>query len=339
MTSRNLRRVSAAAAILATLAATAPAVAGGPVHTYSIVARDPRTGDLGVAVQSHYFSVGGVVPWAESGVGAVATQSFVEPSYGPKGLELMKAGGAAPEVLARLVAADPGGAVRQVAMVDARGRAAAHTGSRCIAWAGHRLGDGYSVQANLMADSTVWGAMALAYEAGVVSGQGDLADHLLAALDAAQAAGGDIRGQQSAAILVVRAAPSGRPWEDRLFDLRVEDNPRPVTELKRLVRLQRAYRMTDEGDRLVEQNRFDDAVAAYSGAAALDPGNVELLFWQAATLWKVGRQEAARPIFARVFAAPDGENWRMLVPRLVLPGLLPDDSRQVREIQAIPAAR
>lgn len=310
-----------------------------PAHTYSIVARDPRTGDFGVAVQSHYFSTGGAVPWAESGVGAVATQSFVEMSYGPKGLALMKEGRSAEEALRVLVDADSGRAVRQVAFVDAAGRAAAHTGASCIEAAGHRVGAGYSVQANLMDRDTVWGAMAAAYERSLGSGTGDLADHLLAALEAAQAEGGDIRGQQSCALLVVRGTASAKPWEDRVYDLRVEDHPQPLAELRRLIDAQRAYRRSDEGDRLVEKGDFAGAARAYSESARLaPPGNVELKFWQAVALWKIDHRDEARPLFAQVFAAPDGANWRRLVPRLVRPGLFPDDPKALAEIAALPAA-
>src|ERR1035438_3837890 len=202
-----------------------------PVHTFSIVARDAVTGDLGVAVQSHWFSVGSAVPWAEPGVGAVATQSFTEPSYGPLGLTLMKAGKSAPEALKALLSADSDREVRQVAMVDAQGRSAAHTGVKCIQAAGHEVGEGFTVEANLMDKPTVWPAMAKAFRAA----KGDLAERLLAALRAAQAQGGDIRGQQSAAILIVKGKPSGQPWNDRLFDLRVEDSPDPLKELSRLV--------------------------------------------------------------------------------------------------------
>lgn len=316
----------------------AAALAAIPAHTYSIVARDPRTGDLGVAVQSHYFSVGSAVPWAEPGVGAVATQSFVEISYGPLGLGLMKEGKSAAEALKTLIDKDPAQDVRQVAMVDAQGRAAAHTGAHCIASAGQQVGTGYSVQANLMADSTVWGAMATAYEKALAAGTGDLADRLLAALDAAQAAGGDIRGQQSCALLIVKGTASGKPWEDRLFDLRVEDDDQPLVELRRLVAVQRAYRKSDEGDKLVEKKDFEGAAQAYAESARLAPGNVELIFWQAVALWKLDKRSEARPLFARVFAAPDGANWRRLVPRLVAPGLIPGDAAGIAEIGAIPAA-
>jgi len=208
-----------------------------PVHTYSIVARDPQTGQLGVAVQSHYFSVGSIVTWAEAGVGAVATQSFVRVDYGPEGLDLMREGKSATETLASLVEADKDKDVRQVAMVDAHGDVSAHTGALCIKGAGHIIGDQFSVQANLMTDETIWPAMDEAYR----SAQGDLVDRLVAALQAAQDAGGDIRGQQSAALLVVSGERQEKPFYGRLFDLRVEDHPRPVDELKRLVQLRRAY--------------------------------------------------------------------------------------------------
>ena len=202
-----------------------------PVHTYSIVARDPATGQLGVAVQSHWFSVGSVVPWAEAGVGAVATQSFVDPSYGKNGLDLMRAGTSAPDALKMLLAKDAGRDVRQVAMIDARGRVAAHTGAKDIPAAGHIAGTNFSVQANLMLNDTVWPAMAKAFG----SAKGDLADRMMAALDAAQAAGGDIRGRQSAALIVVTGKPTGKPWADRVFDLRVDDSAEPLKELRRLV--------------------------------------------------------------------------------------------------------
>ena len=203
-----------------------------PVHTFSIVARDPQTGELGVAVQSHWFSVGSIVPWAEAGIGAVATQSFVDPSYGKLGLDLMRAGKSAPDTLKSLLAGDEGRDVRQVAMIDAQGRVAAHTGSKDIQAAGHIVGRDYSVQANLMLDEKVWPAMSRAFE----TTKGDLAERMLAALDAAQEAGGDIRGRQSAALIVVSGKPTGRSWSDRLFDLRVDDHSEPLKELRRLVR-------------------------------------------------------------------------------------------------------
>ena len=293
-----------------------------PIHTYSIVARDPTTGQLGVAVQSHYFSVGRLVPSAESGVGAVATQSLVRVDYGPRGLDLMRGGHAAPEVLARLVAEDDNPDLRQVAMVDARGGVAAHTGPRCIPAAGHHVGEAYSVQANMMESELVWPAMAEAYEAAKGSG-GDLAERLMQALEAAEAAGGDIRGRQSAAMLVVRAESTGRPWEDRVIDLRVEDHPEPLAELRRLLRLRRAYDLTDEGDAHLAAGNTDAARDAYGAATAQAPEVVELAFWAAVALFTSGQREAALGRFRDVFSREPV--WAELVPRLADVGLFPED--------------
>jgi uncharacterized Ntn-hydrolase superfamily protein len=299
----------------------------GPlVHTYSIVARDPKTGQMGVAVQSHWFSVGSIVAWAEAGVGAVATQSFVEPSYGPLGLDLMRAGKSAPDALKALLAADPQEAVRQVAMVDAQGRVATHTGASCIAAAGHKAGDQYSAQANMMLKDTVWGAMARAFE----SAQGDLTDRLLAALEAAQGEGGDIRGQQSAAIVVVSATNTGRPWVDRIVDLRVEDSPNPVAEIKRLVAVKRAYDRMNRGDELVALKDNEGALREYSAAAAAQPDNVEMVFWHAVALVTMGRVDESLPLFKRVFARDP--NWAELLKRLPKSGLLPDDPKVMERI-------
>ncbi len=225
-------------------AASGPVHLGRPVHTFSIVARDPDSGEIGVAVQSHWFSVGALVPWAVPGVGAVATQSFVDPSYGPLGLELMKAGKTAQQALAALLVADEHPDVRQVAMVDAHGNVAAHTGGSDIQNAGHITGEGFSVQANMMLNTTVPAAMAKAYR----TTKGDLTERLMAALEAAQAEGGDIRGSQAAAILVVSGDTALMPWQGRIVDLRVEDNPHPVQELRRLVTLNRAYARMNAGD-------------------------------------------------------------------------------------------
>lgn len=216
--------------------------------TYSIVARDPGTGELGVAVQSAYFTVGPVVPWAEAGVGAVATQSLVNVAFGPAGLELLRAGFGAARVVEALIAADSDPDGRQLAAVDATGSAAAHTGPRCIAAAGHHVGEGYSCQANLMERDTVWQAMAEAYEG---SGGQPLPERLITALRAAEAEGGDIRGRQSAAIVVVAGTPTGRPWDDRTIDLRVDDHPEPVEELARLLRIRRAFQAALGGERVL----------------------------------------------------------------------------------------
>ena len=277
------------------LAADSAPVPKRPVHTYSIVARDPETGELGVAVQSHWFSVGSTVPWAEAGVGAVATQSFVDPSYGKLGLELMRAGRGAPESLAGLLAADSASQVRQVGMIDARGRVAAHTGEKCISAAGHIVGENFSVQANMMEKDTVWPAMARAFR----ETKGDLAERMLAALEAAEAQGGDIRGRQSAALIVVSGKASGRPWADRRFDLRVDDHPAPLKELRRLVTLQRAYNLMNEGDLALERNDTQAALKAYSAAEALVPDNAEMVFWHAVSLVNVGKVDEALPLLRK----------------------------------------
>jgi uncharacterized Ntn-hydrolase superfamily protein len=305
------------------------ALPGSAHATFSIVARDSVTGDIGVAVQSHYFSVGPIVPWAEPGIGAVATQSLVEVSYGPKGLELMRSGRSAEQALRELIAEDPHPEVRQVAMVDSRGGVAVHTGPKCIPDAGDTTGRGFSVQANLMATKKVWPAMAHAYE----TSNGDLAERLLAALEAGQMAGGDIRGQQSAAIIIVKGKRSNRPWADRVMDLRVEDSPKPIAELRRLVTLWRAYRNVDDGDALITAGDVPGAMKSYSEAARLAPGNDEILFWQAATLWKMGKEKDATPIFRKVFARD--HRWVELVPRLVPAGLLDDDPASIRRIEAL----
>lgn len=293
-----------------------PAQPMRPVNTYSIVARDPVTGDLGVAVQSHWFAVGNGVLWAQSGVGAIATQSFAEPAYGRKGLERMAAGGAAPDVLAALVAEDKGQAVRQVAMVDAAGRVATHTGSSCIAYAGHHQGAGYSVQANLMANDRVVPAMAAAFEAA----KGDLAERLVVALEAAQAAGGDVRGCQSAAIRVVRGTASVEPSHDVRVDLRVDDAAAPLTELRRLLALQRVYDHMNAGDVAVEKGDVAAARDHYAAAAKAAPAITEVRYWQAVGLANAGQLDDSLPIFRGVFA--EDRRW-IEVTRRLQPGVVP----------------
>ncbi|HSD88045.1 MAG TPA: DUF1028 domain-containing protein [Kofleriaceae bacterium] len=288
-----------------------------PAHTFSIVARDPVTGDLGVAVQSHYFGVGSVVVWAEAGVGAVATQSFVEPAYGPRGLGLMRDGIAAPDAMAQLVAADKQASVRQLGFIDARGRVASHTGAKCIGVAASHVGTGYAVQANIMANDRVVPAMAAAYEAA----KGDLADRMLAALDAAQAAGGDLRGCQSAAILVVSGTRSDTPWKEKKLDLRVEDSADPLRELRRLVVLGRAYDQENQGDLAVEKHDIDAAVEHYGNATRIAPDNIEMVYWSAVSLAGAGRVDQAIPMFKRAFSADRA--WQELTRRLVTAGLLP----------------
>jgi uncharacterized Ntn-hydrolase superfamily protein len=271
--------------------------------------------------------VGSIVTWAEAGVGAVATQSFVEPAYGPLGLELMRMGRSAEEALAALVSTDTDEAVRQVAMVDASGVVAAHTGGRAIQAAGHQVGDGFSSQANMMESATVWPAMARAFE----SSNGDLAERLLAALEAAEGEGGDIRGRQSAAILIVSAESTGKPWVDRRFDLRVEDHPDPVGELRRLVLLQRAYQKLNEGDALVTAEDLDGAMQAYSDAMDLVPDEVtngEAPFWVGVTLAAGGREGEAGPYLLRAYALD--ERWAELILRLPASDLLPSDDMAER---------
>lgn len=300
-----------------------------PVATYSIVARDSATGEIGVAVQSHWFSVGPLVPWAEAGVGAVATQSFVDPRYGPLGLDLMRLGRSAPETLRALVSSDADSAVRQVAMIDAQGRVAAFTGARAIRAAGHHMGKQYSVQANLMEKPSVWPAMARAFE----STKGDLAERLLAALEAAEREGGDIRGRQSAAIIVVGPTSTGRPWADRRIDLRIEDHPAPVTELRRLVTLARVYQKLNEGDEWVTKNDMPRAVEAYGAATSLLPDaatNGEAVFWTGISLANAKRVDEAIPYLRRAYAAD--RRWAELVTRLPDAALLPNDTALVRRL-------
>ena len=300
-----------------------------PVHTYSIVARDPATGELGVAVQSHWFSVGAMVPWAESGVGAVATQSFVDPSYGKLGLDMMRAGKSAPDALKALLAGDEGRDVRQVAMIDAQGRIDAHTGAKDIPAAGHIVGKNYSVQANLMLNDKVWPAMSRAFEAT----KGDLAERMLAALEAAQEAGGDIRGKQSAALIVVSGKPTGRPWADRVFDLRVDDHAEPLQELRRLLTLQRAYNHMNAGDLAVEKKDNEGALREYAAAEKLVPDSAEMVYWHAVALVNMGRIDESLPLFRRVFAID--KNWATLTPRLVKSGLIPDDAKLIERILSV----
>jgi uncharacterized Ntn-hydrolase superfamily protein len=300
-----------------------------PVHTYSIVARDVLTGELGVAVQSHWFSVGSGVIWAEPGIGAVATQSFTDPSYGPLGLALMRAGKSAGQSLTALLAADSHTDVRQMGMVDAQGNVAVHTGENAISEHCDTRGDGYTVQANLMWKPTVCAAMTEAYEAA----EGDLASRLLIALEAAQQEGGDIRGKQSAALLVVSGDASEPAWGGRVVDLRVEDYAEPLVELRRLLTVARAYHLMNEGDEHMTNGDVEKASAAYSGAAELIPDSHETLFWHAVTLASGGMEDEAMPLFAEAFER--WPLWRELVQRLPASGLLPDDPDLMRRIVAV----
>ena len=334
-----------------------------PVHTFSIVSRDPATGQIGVAVQSHWFAVGQIVSWAEAGVGAVATQSFVDPSYGPLGLDLMRAGKSAPEALYGLLRADENREVRQVAMVDSTGRVASFTGCKDIQAAGHMvggkeqglgvegvgatkiglvticraqgsIGEGFAAQANLMSNDKVWPAMAKAYQ----EAKGDLADRMLAALDAAQAVGGDIRGRQSAALIVVEGKRQNSSWQGRVFDLRVDDAAEPLKELRRLVALQRAYNHMNAGDLAVEHKDNAAALREYAAAeeiaskteGVLPSRLAEMIYWHAVALVNMQRVEEALPLFQKCFAIE--KSWAELTPRLPASGLLPDDPKLIERI-------
>lgn len=295
-------------------------------HTFSIVARDTETGEMGVAVQSHWFSVGSIVAWGEAGVGVVATQSFVNPSFGQRGLELLKQGKSAQEVVDILIASDEGRDVRQLAIVDAKGNSASYTGAKCISEAGNIAGDNYSVQANMMLNNTVWGAMSRAFE----NSSGPLAERLITALEAAQNEGGDIRGKQSACLLVVRSTPTGNIWEDRLIDLRVEDNPNPIIELKRLLKVHRAYDHMNAGDLAVEKNDMKLAIDEYNTAMKMFPENLEMKFWTAVSLANTGEVEKSLPMFKEIFEKDN--NWKELTKRLIPVGLLTVDEKILKEI-------
>ena len=299
-----------------------------PLHTYSIVARDPKTGEMAVAVQSHWFSVGSVVSWAEAGVGAIATQAMVNVSLGPRGLALLEQGRSASDALGELLASDDGRDLRQLAIVDAKGRVAAHTGNNCIAEAGHIVGEGFSVQANMMLNDRIWPAMAKAYQ----ETSGPLPERLVSALEAAEDAGGDIRGKQSAALLVVRANPTGNIWEDRLIDLRIEDHAEPIKEIRRLLGVFRAYEHMNEGDMAIEKGDTEAALREYSAAEAMCPDNLEMQFWHAIALTNQGRLQDALPVFGEVFTR-DG-NWLLLAERLVPIGLLTVSHDEMTAIQS-----
>jgi uncharacterized Ntn-hydrolase superfamily protein len=284
------------------------------VGTYSIVARDSHTGQLGVAVQSHWFSVGSVVSWGRAGVGVVATQSIAEPAYGPNLLDRLEAGEQPEAALESLLAADEAAAVRQVAVADSGGRVAVHTGDGCVAHAGHVSGDGFSVQANMMRSPRVWPAMEQAFAAA----GGPLARRLLASLEAGEAEGGDVRGRQSAALLVVPA--TGEAWR-RDTELRVEDHADPLAELARLLDLHDGYALASQADKLVGQGRYEEASDRYRQAARLGPANEELLFWSGLSLMRMGDEEAGLERLRRVIAANPG--WEDLLLRIdhIAPGL------------------
>ena len=302
-------------------------------HTYSIVARDPKTGQMGTAVQSHWFSVGSVVPWVQAGIGAIATQSLTEVSYGPLGLELLRGGKTAKQTLDALLIADEQREVRQVAIVDAGGNVAAHTGSRCIDFAGHIIGNGFSVQANMMLYDKVPAAMATAYQNSLFNESLDLADRLLLALEAAQSSGGDIRGQQSAAIKIVESGQTTKSWGGILMALNVEDHPDPLGELRRLVQIQRGYHHMSTGDDALAVGDTPAAMKAYQKAVEFAPQIVEIPFWNAVTLADTGKLDEALPIFREVFSKEP--IWLELLKRLPKAGLIKEDNEMLKKIYAV----
>lgn len=285
-------------------------------HTYSIVARDSITGEMGVAVQSHWFSVGSVVTYGKAGIGVVATQSLVNPMYGPKGLALMEQGLSPQQALDVLTSNDKGENLRQVAMLNTKGEVASHTGSSCIAEAGHINGKNFSVQANMMLNNTVWNAMASAFK----NTKGSLAERMLASLEAAENEKGDIRGKQSAAILIVKAEATGNSWEDTVMDLRVEDHKNPIKELGRLIKIHKAYDYMNQGDLAMEHGDTKKAETLYLKAQNLFPDNLEMKYWYAINLLNNKEYEKARPILKSIFKKD--KNWQILLPRLIKSNLL-----------------
>ena len=296
-------------------------------HTYSIVARDPKTGEMGVGVQSHWFSVGSVVSWGEAGLGVVATQSLVNKSFGLRGLDLLKQGMTPKEAVETLLSDDEGRDVRQVAILDTQGRVATHTGSKCIKYAGHETGDNFSVQANMMLKDTVWPAMAQAFEEhkGI-----PLPERIIKTLQAAESEGGDIRGKQSAAILIVKAEPVENKWDDPSIDIRVEDHPDPLEELSRLLKLRRAYENMDKGDIALEKGDEDVALKAFDSARKMCPNNIEMKYWTAISLANTKRFDDALPLFKEIFTIDN--NWRILTERLPYVDLLNISKEELNKI-------
>lgn len=296
-------------------------------HTFSIVARDKASGEMAVGVQSHWFSVGTIVAWGKSGVGVVATQSFVNPAYGPKGLQLMEEGISATEALEKLTAEDEGRDFRQVGFLDATGNVSSFTGEKCVQSAHHFIGDNFAVQANMMLNDKVVPAMAKAFES---YSNLPLAERVVKVLFAAQEAGGDIRGKQSAALLVVNAQPVENIWQDKKVDLRVDDSPEPLLELERLLTVHRAYDHMNRGDLAVEVNDMDTALAEYGAAGQLFPDNLEMKYWTAIALANNNRLEEALPIFKTVFAKDS--NWKTMTSRLPKSGLLTVSQNDLKKI-------
>ena len=296
-------------------------------HTYSIVAIDKESGQMAVAVQSHWFSVGTIVSWGEAGVGVVATQSFVNASFGPRGLALLKEGKSPRQALDILLSDDEGREVRQVAILNTKGEVAVHTGSKCIDYAGHIKGDGFSVQANMMLTNKVWPAMAEAFE---THKHLPLAERVIKTFEAAEQTGGDIRGKQSAALLIVPIEATGKAWEGKLIDLRVDDGDEPVKELARLLKVHRAYEHMNNGDLAVEKSDMEGASKEYRAAEDLFPDNLEMKYWHAITLLENGQNKKSIPMLKAIFKKD--ENWKELTKRLPKVGLL---NISEKELQAL----
>ena len=296
-------------------------------HTFSIVARDKNTGEMAVGVQSHWFSVGTLVAWGKSGVGVVATQSFINPAYGPNGLKLMEEGKSATNVLEYLVEKDEGKNVRQVAMLDANGNVSAFTGDNCIVYANQIIGDNFSVQANMMLNDKVVPIMAKTFQE---NSSLPLAERVLKVLQAAQKAGGDIRGKQSAALIVVGDKKVKESWNDKLVNLRIDDHKEPLVELERLLNVHHAYEFMNKGDLAVEHNDMKTALKEYGSAQKLFPDNLEMKYWTAIALANNKEIEKSLPIFKEVF--DKDKNWKELTTRLPKSGLLLVTDKELKSI-------
>ena len=296
-------------------------------HTYSIVARDAKTGEMAVGVQSHWFSVGSIVSWGKAGVGVVATQSFVNPAYGPNGLKLMEQGLAPAEALTILLALDEGKAYRQVAFLNANGETAVHTGEKCVEAAGDFAAENFSVQANMMLNDKVVPAMKKAF---LEHENLPLAERVLKVLQAAEAAGGDIRGKQSAALIVVGAEEVEHPWEEKKIDLRVDDHAEPLVELERLLKVARAYEFMNRGDLAMEAANVEKALEEYGSAMELFPENLEMKYWTAVALANSGRMDEAKPLFEAIFKADP--NWKEMTRRLPASGLLNISEKELEDL-------
>ncbi|MFX1592328.1 MAG: DUF1028 domain-containing protein [Promethearchaeota archaeon] len=299
-------------------------------HTYSIVARDPKTGEMGVGVQSHWFSVASVVSWGEAGVGVVATQSLVNKSFGLRGLDLLKQGKSPKEAVEALLSDDEGRDVRQVAILDTQGRVATHTGSKCIKKAGHIIGENFSVQANMMLSDQVWPSMAKTFEKYKNL---PLPERLVKCLEAAESVGGDIRGKQSAALIIVAGEATENKWEDPLMDLRVEDHIEPLKEISRLLKVWRAYEHMNNGDLAIEKGEMAKALEEYDAAQKMFPENLEMTYWTAVSLANQKQLDKALVLFKKVFKKD--ENWRLLTERLPHSELLNIEKKDLDKILSL----